>query len=342
MLDPSESVACPWGPHATRPSRAARRRTGSVLGVRRLETTRHLAHEQRRAVDALVDTVQAADGHAPLSDHLLVALHSDRSVSHATLVHDDDGLIAYAQASRIGDSWIIGLVVRPDATASTTDIAVDAIAPLLDAIRDDGAGRVNWWIVDPTDAHAAAAARLGLDAGRELLQMRVALPVGAPTDIATRPFVVGVDEPAWLAVNNRAFAWHDEQGNWDLDTLAAREAEPWFEPGGFLLHERDGALAGYCWTKIHRDIDPPVGEIYVIGVDPDLTGHGLGRALTVAGLDSMVQRGVHTGMLFVDGTNDAAIGLYTSLGFTIHRHDRAYTALLDDTAPLHDTRRSDT
>ncbi len=117
----------------------------------------------------------------------------------------------------------------------------------------------------------------------------------------------------------------------DRATLAARVVADWFEPDGFLLHERDGRLAGFCWTKIHRDVDPPVGEIYVIGVDPDAQGGGLGRALTLAGLHSIARRGVHTGMLFVDADNTAAVTLYERLGFVVRRRDLAFTATLPTT-----------
>ena len=52
--------------------------------------------------------------------------------------------------------------------------------------------------------------------------------------LTTRPFRPGIDEEAWLATNNRAFASHPEQGHWDLDTLLERERRTWFDPDGFL------------------------------------------------------------------------------------------------------------
>ena len=140
--------------------------------------------------------------------------------------------------------------------------------------------------------------------------------------------MVGHDEDEWLAVNNRAFAGHPEQGGWTLDTLLQREHAEWFDPKGFLLAFDDGGLAGFCWTKVHP-ADPPkepvaLGEIYVIGADPGRQGIGLGRALTVGGLASLAERGITVGMLYVDGANEAAVGLYRALGFVTSCIDRAY------------------
>jgi mycothiol synthase len=64
-----------------------------------------------------------------------------------------------------------------------------------------------------------------------------------------------------------------------------------------------------------------LGEIYVIAVDPDVTGRGLGRDLTQAGLDHLADRGLTVGMLYVEDDNEAALGLYRQMGFHTHQED---------------------
>jgi mycothiol synthase len=54
----------------------------------------------------------------------------------------------------------------------------------------------------------------------------------------------------------------------------------------------------------------------------------LGKQLTLAGLESIEQRGVTAAMLYVDGANTAAVGMYERLGFSRARHDRAFGTIL--------------
>jgi mycothiol synthase len=208
----------------------------------------------------------------------------------------------------------------------------DVLERALEAIRERGGGEVRWWVTDPDDADTSAGRAKGLEFERDLLQMRRPLPVDeAIAPIALRAFEPGRDEDDWVTVNNRAFATHPEQGGWTREVVEQREAEPWFDPAGFLLHHdpETGRLAGFVWTKIHADETPPLGEIYVIAVDPDFGGRRLGRALTLSGLDWMHRtHGIEVGMLYVDAANEPAVRLYTSIGFEVHHTDRAYAGVV--------------
>lgn len=289
-----------------------------------LRVTHHLDAGDAQVVEALLERVQRAQGHRPVDEQRWVDATAGR-VRHAGLLLPDDGddgqVVAYAQATEQEGTWAIDLAVDPDRRADLPDLAGRLLGAAIDVVAGEGGGEVQWWVHEPTDVHEHVAVDAGLAPGRHLFQMRVPLPLDATTEIATRPFVPGQDEQAWLEVNNAAFAWHPEQGGLALDDVRQRQAEPWFDPDGFLLHERDGRLAGFCWTKLHED--PPVGEIYVIAVHPDFHGHGLGRALTVAGL-AHLSSATDTGMLYVDAGNTPAVTLYEDLGFTVHATNRSF------------------
>jgi mycothiol synthase len=122
---------------------------------------------------------------------------------------------------------------------------------------------------------------------------------------------------AWLELNNKIFKVHPDQGNWAMKDLENRMLEPWFDPSGFFLCINNGVIVGFCWTKIHNDfvnVDP-VGELYVIGVDPDYAGKGIGKAVCTEGLIYLRDKQLKSAILYVDEDNAAGIGLYQSLGF---------------------------
>jgi mycothiol synthase len=176
------------------------------------------------------------------------------------------------------------------------------------------------WSHGDHPAAAALARRFGWERARELWVMRLATAsirsssLGATRpaeDVTIRSFRPG-DEPAILAINAAAFAHHPEQGGMDAADLAARMAEPWFDPEGLLIAEVDGEPAGFHWTKLH---DAQHGEVYVVAIAPAGQGRGLGRALTVAGVEHLSGRGVDEVVLYVEADNLPARNLYASLGF---------------------------
>ncbi len=284
------------------------------------------------ALSKLLHAATVADDHRPLGDHQWLDLSEGGRTGFAGFVAWEPGHshpVGYAQVSRGATSWSVEFVVDPH-HRDDLSIGSDLVRAAIQEVASQGGGHVHLWVPKPTPAHDEIAAANELKRGRELYQMRRALPLPPEETVEVRAFRPGIDEQAWLEVNNRAFASHPEQGGWELETILRREQEPWFDPEGFLLHERDGRLAGFCWTKIHHDVAPALGEIYVIAVDPDFQGLGLGRALAVTGLDWLSRAGLRVGMLYVDSSNATAVGLYEALGFSVDHVDRAYVG---DVAP---------
>jgi mycothiol synthase len=165
--------------------------------------------------------------------------------------------------------------------------------------------------------------------------LSAALPrLGLPQGVRIRPFIPGQDDQAWIDVNSRAFANHPEQGRWTLDDLHLRMSEPWFDPDGFLLavtgEGDDERVIGFHWTKVHGGgseghSHDRLGEVYVVGVDPDYQRSGLGRVLTIAGLIHLRSRGLSQAMLYVDAVNTNAIRVYESIGFSRWDTDVMFT-----------------
>ena len=284
---------------------------------------------------AIIETVKtiaaeahAASGHDVLGEAVWRDLQRPAEDSAVFLV-DGQAVAHVARSDNAAPRhWSVGLAVTPTVTDH------DTVVPLLHAVDDHvaahGGGRLVLWIIDAHSEDDEALTAAGFVADRDLYEMRVALPLDEapawPDGITVRTFEPARDDEAWVEVNNRAFADHAEQGGWTEATLQRRFADPWFDPKLFLLAFDEAGLAGFNWLKIHDadGADRRLGEIFVIGVDPRMQGTGLGRALALEGLDLVHHQGIDTGSLFCAADNAPALKLYRSLGFTVHRLDRAY------------------
>ncbi len=187
-------------------------------------------------------------------------------------------------------------------------------------------GETRFWAHGDLPPAQALAKRAGLRPARTLLVLR--REDGAPEapqaiDGATIRAFVENDIDDLLAVNARAFATHPEQGAMDRADFDRRRASDWFDPAGLFVAERGGRVVGFHWTKVEPSTN--IGEVYVVGVDPDEAGRGLGTALTAHGLRHLVlDRGVTAIDLYVEADNAPALAVYARLGFAEHARDTLY------------------
>jgi len=283
--------------------------------------------EDGPGITTFLQSVRDASGSRPIDDDSWDALVAGRPAGSAGFVARDPGsgrVVGYAQLDGEPGSWQLAYVLDPALTGGlATGQALCRAA--LDIVARRGGGHVRCWVRMATATSDEIAASVGLTCDRELHQMRRPLPwePDGSAPLATRPFRVGEDESVWLELNNRVFAAHPEQGSWTAVTLSGRERQPWFDPDGFLLYEREGKIAAFCWTKIHDD-EPRVGEIYVLGADPAIQAHGIGRGMLRAGLEWLSAKGLRTAMLYVEADNAPAAELYAAAGFVVDHDDRSY------------------
>ena len=201
-----------------------------------------------------------------------------------------------------------------------------AVTAAVEAAQAAGDPEVEIEAEPATPEVAAAAAAAGFVPVRTTLQLRRPLPLeaqvrGRGPGIATRAFRVGADDDAWLEVNNRAFAWHPDQSDRTRADLTALQAEAWFRPDGFLVHEGRRRHP----RRLLLDQDPcrpraTAGRDLRHRRRPRPPWPGLGRALVVAGLDWLADQGLGLAMLYVEADNEPARHLYRSSG--LHRAPR--------------------
>jgi mycothiol synthase len=274
-------------------------------------------------VRVVIEEATEHDGVEPVGEQTLLNLdRGDADVVHLTcpagyaqgyLIHSRSG----AQPALIAE-----LVVSP--RARRRGIGTTLLRILRRAAAGLGAHEVHVWAHGNLPAAQGLARRAGMRAARELWQMGADLTTDRPEladlpdGVVVRGFRPGQDDAAWLDLNARAFAEHPDQGRLTEADLADRIAQPWFRADDLLLAEGQ-RLLGFAWLKVVDE----VGELYVLGVDPDAHGAGLGRALASRALEHLRARGVSRAVLFVDASSPA-VRLYQGLGFVRTRQDVQY------------------
>ncbi|OUZ07472.1 mycothiol synthase [Aeromicrobium sp. PE09-221] len=252
----------------------------------------------------LAEAARLADGVAPFNEATTIAVENE---GPWRVFQAED----HAAALASGDAPV-EIAVHPDHRRRGRGGA------LLDRLL--ASGEEAFWSHGDLPAARALATSRGLRVARTLLVLRLSMTtapeVVEPPGVTLRSFEED-DADTIVAINARAFAAHPEQGAMDRTDFDRRRAQPWFDPAGLFVAERDGRVVGFHWTKVENDS----GEVYVVGVDPEAHGGGLGTALTARGLRHLWDSGLRTVDLYVEGDNAPALAVYRRLGFIEHARD---------------------
>lgn len=300
-----------------------------------MQELKQLTPALQEQVLSLIKAAQDFDNTPAIAEHVLLHLRhgGDKADSHL-VIQKDNQVIGYAHLDKTdqvaGPS--VELVIDPDHRSSGTG------SELLKAAIEVCGNKIRLWSHgDLPDARALAESNNFIKV-RTVIQMSKDLTEVSPIncDYQIRSFLPDLDNKAWLTLNNLAFANHPEQGNWSEADLLIRLNESWFDAKGFFVAQDESELIGFTWTKVHgghshahvagedHHDHAPIGEIYVTAVSNKYSGKGIGKALTITGLNYLKYQGLNSAMLYVDEDNQAAFNLYISLGFVESGKDVMY------------------
>ena len=241
----------------------------------------------------LVERARREDGRPPFSDEALT--------EYAQGTRD---LIWHGNAVALASATRAQFVVDPDHRRAGQGGAM--LSHLM-----EGRDRLLSWAFGDHPGAKALAERHGFEPVRTQLHMHASVNAEGGQE----PWVTTFreeDTEEWLALNARAFAHLPDLGDMNRADLEATMAQPWFKREDFLLFHEHKRIVAYSWMKVEESI----GEFYVVGVDPELRGQGLGRQMVDAGFAHLAARGIRSAQLVVESDNIPAIRLYHSMGFT--------------------------
>ena len=279
----------------------------------------------------LADLGVAADHNEPFGDQTWVELRAGRAWLVSTGDPEFAGAAAVVIPHQPEHPVLVELLVAPEERGN--GVGRQLVAAAQEVITQHAAEpqAVTAWSHGDHPAARHLASKAGLEPVRILYRMALEIDresfgeVTIPQGYTIRTFVPGDDDAAWLELNATAFADHPEQGQLTQADLDARKAEAWFDPEGFFIAEdTQGVPVGFHWTK--TPVGSAAGEVYAVGVHPKTQGSGLGKALTLHGMNHLAGSGLEKIVLYVDDENRPAVNLYTSLGFGVENTDVMFSS----------------
>jgi ribosomal protein S18 acetylase RimI-like enzyme len=198
-------------------------------------------------------------------------------------------------------------------------------------IRDTPSGRPSWYVnvfADLTDLIAdlegagfSNQADVGEDSWSKVFMARSAeLPEakqGAPAGFTIRPLAGEAEVEAYVDLQWVVFGTKNMTVEWRTRTLRRPEYVPDLD---LVAVAPDSRLAGFCicWFGRHSG-GAAGGQIEPMGIRPEFTRLGLGRAILSEGLRRLIRHGATRIYVETDNYRDAARSLYESVGFRVIR-----------------------
>ena len=181
--------------------------------------------------------------------------------------------------------------------------------------------------------------KMGFRFIRRFLELRLDLPKTHLPDISQialhfRHLERG-EEDRLTEIQNHSFADTWGYNTNTVEEVIYRTSLPNCSPEDIILAWDAEKPIGYCWTRINfwknKSTSESNGRIYMLGVDPDHWGRGIGKQVLLAGLSYLKSRGLRVVELTVDSKNKAACALYSSVGFKLWTSSLWYEKKLDET-----------
>lgn len=243
-------------------------------------------------------------------DHVLVAWYGSQMAGYSDLwlQSDERGIGGVTVSPRFRRRGIGSALLR-----RLVDLAVEKGAQVLDI---------------PVVPRITAATALLRSAGFELrrywwellwLRHEAPPPPEIPPGIELRTYRPGEDDQAWIELDAVAFEGHWGSAPLTLEDIEALRQRSDFDPRGLIFAVADGKLVGQALARYNASdreaTAVPVGRIEDVAVRPSYRGRGIGRALLLACMRYLWDRGCRAVELTVDTENEQALRLYEGLGF---------------------------
>jgi mycothiol synthase len=295
---------------------------------------RALRPEDVPAWVALINAADAVDelGRATTEEETKAKLGSPGyGFEQVLLAWQGQRLVGYADLRLQADDRAIGgVTVHP--RARRRGVGHKLLNRLVALARSQGVRYLDVPVVPRVTAAVALLIRAGFKRVRDWQEMvwvgREPPPASEPLPgVRLRTYQPGQpvlwpgtgDEAAWIALDAAAFVGHWGAAALTSDDVAAIARRPDFDPAGLWFAEADGKLVGQALAR-YNPFGPtlrgmPVGQIEDVAVLPDYRGRGIGRALLLAAMNYLWDRGCRVIELTVDTANVDAHRLYDALGF---------------------------